>query len=230
MSPHIIVESVGLEYTLTTPVAVARYPARELYDATWRQLDQALSLSTTQELDDLPDPADAAAPRVFITSWVDYTHKYGTAYSLTDGTAGLYFNDSTTMVLSPDKRHFDYISNRKGNVYSRRHYGVASGSHPEELKRKAYLLEYFDDYMAKTLTRDVKWTFVDESRTRNMDFLVKYYRMKSAIVFKLSNQVLQVSLIRERGDAWERAGEMAPKRTDSVPCDCSSTFTTTQNC
>lgn len=40
---------------------------------------------------------------MFITSWVDYTHKYGTAYSLTDGSAGLYFNDSTTMVLSPDK-------------------------------------------------------------------------------------------------------------------------------
>lgn len=54
-------------------------------------------------IDSLPSEAAQRAPRVFITSWVDYTHKYGTAYSLTDGTAGLYFNDSTTMVLSPDK-------------------------------------------------------------------------------------------------------------------------------
>lgn len=88
-------------------------------------------------------------------------------------------------------RHFDYISNRKGNVYSRRHYNVKQ--HPEDLTRKAYLLEYFEDYMAKTLTRDVPWQFVDVDRTKNMDFLVKYYRMKNAIVFKMSNEVLQVS-------------------------------------
>ena len=64
--------------------------------------------------------------------------------------------------------------------------------HPEDLKRKTYLLEYFEDYMAKTLTRDVAWTFVDSARKRNMDFLVKYYRMKNAIVFKMSNDLLQV--------------------------------------
>lgn len=87
--------------------------------------------------------------------------------------------------------HFDYISNRQGNVYSRRHYAVKK--HPVELDRKSYLLEYFEDYMSKTLLRDVDWTFVDTARTRNMDFLVKYYRMKNAIVFKMSNDVLQVA-------------------------------------
>lgn len=80
----------------------ANYPARELYDATWRTLDNALSVSTTAALEALPNPSPQP-PRVFITSWVDYTHKYGTAYSLTDGSSGLYYNDSTTMVLSPDK-------------------------------------------------------------------------------------------------------------------------------
>ncbi|KAM0748225.1 Pkinase-domain-containing protein [Meredithblackwellia eburnea MCA 4105] len=166
-----------------------RYPARELYESTWRSLDAALTVATTADIDALPSPTPLVAPKVFITSWVDYTHKYGTAYSLTDGSAGLYFNDSTTMVLSPDKIHFDYISNRKGNVYSRRHY--TTSTRPTELERKAYLLEYFEDYMSKTLLRDVDWTFVDKERTRNMDFLVKYYRMKNAIVFKMSNDVLQ---------------------------------------
>ncbi|KAK4053369.1 Cell cycle serine/threonine-protein kinase cdc5/MSD2 [Microbotryomycetes sp. JL201] len=173
----------------TAEAISTRYPARELYEATWQTLDAALTIRTRDDLEALPIVANAEAPKVFITSWVDYTHKYGTAYSLTDGTAGLYFNDSTTMVLSPDKVHFDYISNRKGNVYSRRHY--TTQSHPEDLSRKSYLLEYFEDYMAKTLTRDVSWTFVDQERIKNMDFLVKYYRMKNAIVFKLSNQVLQ---------------------------------------
>ncbi|KAK4048367.1 Cell cycle serine/threonine-protein kinase cdc5/MSD2 [Microbotryomycetes sp. JL221] len=189
--------------TIVEPIST-RYPARELYETTWHCLDKALTLQTKQDLEALPVVEDAIGPKVFITSWVDYTHKYGTAYSLTDGTAGLYFNDSTTMILSPDKVHFDYISNRKGNVYSRRHYTTTT--HPEELSRKAYLLTYFEDYMATTLTRDVSWTFVDENRTKNMDFLVKYYRMKNAIVFKLSNEVLQFNfydhtkiLLTERG-------------------------------
>jgi hypothetical protein len=50
--------------------------------------------------------------------------------------------------------------------------------------------------MAKTLRRDVPWTFEDVGRTKNMDFLVKYYRMKNAIVFKMSNDVLQVSVTK----------------------------------
>ncbi|GAA5940026.1 CDC5/polo family serine/threonine-protein kinase [Sporobolomyces koalae] len=165
--------------------------SRTLYETTYRLFDSYLAANCPE---DLPQPSRVAeeaseAPRVFITSWVDYTHKYGTAYSLTDGTAGLYFNDSTTMVLSPDKEHFDYISQRKNNVYTRRHHNLTLI--PPELDRKAYLLRYFEDYMAKTLRRDVPWTFEDTDRKKNMDFLVKYYRMKNAIVFKMSNDVLQ---------------------------------------
>jgi len=43
--------------------------------------------------------------KVFIVSWVDYCNKYGMGYALTDGSVGVYFNDSTTCVLSPDKVH-----------------------------------------------------------------------------------------------------------------------------
>lgn len=42
--------------------------------------------------------------RVFIVSWVDYCNKYGMGYALTDGSVGVHFNDSTTLVLSPDKQ------------------------------------------------------------------------------------------------------------------------------
>ncbi|TNY19609.1 kinase-like domain-containing protein [Rhodotorula diobovata] len=177
--------------------ATTSHPSRSLYDTTWRALDAFLACSCAADVaaaeaavEAWPaDDGEDERPRVFITSWVDYTHKYGTAYSLTDGTAGLYFNDSTTMVLSPDKEHFDYISNRQSNIYTRRHHALSSV--PEALERKAYLLRYFEDYMAKTLRRDVSWTFDDVERRKNMEFLVKYYRMKSAIVFKMSNDVLQ---------------------------------------
>jgi cell cycle serine/threonine-protein kinase CDC5/MSD2 len=42
--------------------------------------------------------------RVFIVSWVDYCNKYGMGYALTDGSVGVHFNDSTTLILSPDKQ------------------------------------------------------------------------------------------------------------------------------
>lgn len=175
---------------LREPVTT-KVPSRELYDATWRTLDGALNVSSSAALDALPHPQPLESPRVFITSWVDYTHKYGTAYSLTDGTSGLYFNDSTTMILAPNKKNFDYISNRVGNVFVRRHH--TTEDHPAELERKAHLLRFFDDYMGKTLTRnlDADGLFAGEQKTKNMDFLVKYYRMKAAIVFKMSNDVLQ---------------------------------------
>ncbi|GAA6007712.1 hypothetical protein JCM10207_004850 [Rhodosporidiobolus poonsookiae] len=182
-----------------------------LYDTTRTLFDLFLSCSSSSDLArasasipalglafDVPED-EPAPPSVFLTSWVDYTHKYGTAYSLTDGTAGVYFNDSTTMVLSPNKEHFDYIQNRRANVYTRKNHAMSSlpSSAPsaaaggDDLERKAYLLRYFEDYMAKTLRRDLPWQWEDRGRTRNMDFLVKYYRMKNAIVFKLSNDVLQ---------------------------------------
>ncbi|KPV75147.1 uncharacterized protein RHOBADRAFT_53167 [Rhodotorula graminis WP1] len=172
------------------------HPSHSLYDTAWHTLDAFLGCSSAADvavaaasLDEREVDDEDGRPKVFITSWVDYTHKYGTAYSLTDGTAGLYFNDSTTMVLSPDKEHFDYIANRQSNIYTRRHHALSAV--PAALERKAYLLRYFEDYMAKTLTRDVEWTYDDVERTKNMEFLVKYYRMKSAIVFKMSNDVLQ---------------------------------------
>lgn len=79
-------------------------------------------------------------------------------------------------------------------MYSRRHYAIKN--HPKDLDRKAYLLEYFEDYMHTTLWRETEFTWVDGERERNMDFLVKLYRMKHAIMFKLSNDVLQVCLVR----------------------------------
>jgi hypothetical protein len=93
-------------------------------------------------------------------------------------------------------RNVDYISNRTGSVYQRRNY--ATESVPGDIERKFYLLKYFEAYMAKALEHQTDWTFVDVARTRNMEFLVKYYRMKNAIVFKLSNGVIQVRLLLPR--------------------------------
>lgn len=149
-----------------------------------------------------------AEERVFIASWVDYCNKYGMGYALTDGSVGVHFNDSTTLVLAADKqcvisliaqygvlirydRHFDYISSRRqGTVYVRKNYTVAD--YPEELKSKVYLLKHFETYIMGKLYGDYEYTFMDLQRTKCMHFVQKYLRMKHVIVFKLSHDVLQV--------------------------------------
>lgn len=47
--------------------------------------------------------AELPVERVFVASWVDYCNKYGMAYAFTDGSIGVHFNDTTTLVLSADK-------------------------------------------------------------------------------------------------------------------------------
>ncbi|KAG5730046.1 Cell cycle serine/threonine-protein kinase CDC5/MSD2 [Termitomyces sp. T112] len=138
------------------------------------------------------DDANLPLPdeRVFIVAWVDYCNKYGMGYALTDGSVGVHFNDSTTLVLSPDKHHFDYItSRRQGTVYVRKSHTV--DAYPEELKSKVYLLKHFEHYIMERLHGDYDYTFEDVDRVRGMEWVQKYLRMKHVIVFKLSHDVLQ---------------------------------------
>lgn len=39
---------------------------------------------------------------VFVKKWVDYSSKYGLGYLLSNGCTGIYFNDSSKMILHSD--------------------------------------------------------------------------------------------------------------------------------
>lgn len=65
-------------------------------------------------------------------------------------------------------------------------------AYPEELKSKVYLLKHFEHYIMERLHGDYDYTFEDVDRTRGMEWVQKYLRMKHVIVFKLSHDVLQV--------------------------------------
>ncbi|PPQ83030.1 hypothetical protein CVT26_012074 [Gymnopilus dilepis] len=138
----------------------------------------------------LSEPGALQEEKVFIVSWVDYCNKYGMGYALTDGSVGVHFNDSTTVVLSPDKVHFDYItSRRQGTIFVRKSYTVSV--YPDELKSKVYLLKHFERYIMDRLYGEYEYTFEDTKREKGMEWVQKYLRMKHVIVFKLSHDVLQ---------------------------------------
>lgn len=95
----------------------------------------------------------------------------------------------TRLTIFPS--HFDYIASRHGGAaYSRKNYNV--NEYAEELKSKVYLLKHFEKYIMERLYGDYSYTFEDIQRTKGMDFVQKYLRMKHVIVFKLSHDVLQV--------------------------------------
>lgn len=74
------------------------------FDAAAQTLTAAFDAMANGKLfRDLRADRDLPDPKVFIVSWVDYCNKYGMGYALTDGSVGVHFNDSTTIVLSPDK-------------------------------------------------------------------------------------------------------------------------------
>jgi len=54
-----------------------------------------------------------------------------------------------------------------------------------------YLLKHFEGYIMGKLYGDYEYTFLDSQRTKGMQFVQKYLRMKHVIVFKLSHDVLQ---------------------------------------
>ncbi|KDQ07292.1 hypothetical protein BOTBODRAFT_149264 [Botryobasidium botryosum FD-172 SS1] len=177
----------------TTSAGLNNGPALKVngFDAVSLTLAKAFDAKDQGKL--FRDPAldaNLVAPSVFIVSWVDYCHKYGMGYALTDGSVGVHFNDSTSLVLSADKHHVDYISSRRsGSVYVRKNYTLSE--YPEELKSKMYLLTHFEDYMMDHLYGEHGYTYEDLDRTHGMDFVQKYLRMKHIIVFKMSHDILQ---------------------------------------
>lgn len=80
-------------------------PRTSGFDAAARTLTLAFDAKAVGKV--FRDPRqDACLPdeRVFIVSWVDYCNKYGMGYALTDGSVGVHFNDSTTLILAADKQ------------------------------------------------------------------------------------------------------------------------------
>ncbi|KAG9289776.1 hypothetical protein G9A89_015356 [Geosiphon pyriformis] len=125
------------------------------------------------------------SPPVFISKWMDYSHKFGLGYELTDGSIGLHLNDNTTLILSPDDLHFEYISNCvKRLTHTLDHY-------PSALAKKVNLLKNFKVTLAKPMFKSYGYSFVDKGRTHNMEFITNFKKTPHGILFRLSNRVVQ---------------------------------------
>ena len=46
---------------------------------------------------------------VWVSKWVDYSEKYGLGYLLSNNACGVYFNDSSRIILEPDSLCVDHF-------------------------------------------------------------------------------------------------------------------------
>lgn len=82
----------------------------------------------------------------WVKSWVDYSSKYGLGYLLSNGSSGVFFNDSTKIVLEPQGNYFEYMERRptdRQDVMS----SYTFQDYPKELQKKITLLQHFRSYL-----------------------------------------------------------------------------------
>ena len=132
--------------------------------------------------------------KVLISKWVDYSSKYGIGYKLSDGCYGVLFNDSTKMLLNSNCFDFMYIRREDsgGNEPLKSltsHYDF--NNYPSSMKKKVILLQHFKSYL-DGVKFEVTKTAQYPKNEYNGVFLKKWRRAKKAILFRLSNKVIQV--------------------------------------
>jgi polo-like kinase 1 len=142
----------------------------------------------------IPKPVSesVAATSTWISKWVDYSNKYGLGYQLSDGSVGVLFNDSTKMVLSADQSKIESIErSAAGHVVTH----LTLTDFPATLTKKVTLLKYFQSYMNKNLLNGGNGspTPADTSKRDDMMHVKKWIRTSQAIVFRLSQGVIQIN-------------------------------------
>lgn len=130
----------------------------------------AQSSSNQQQLDS-KDPT----AKVWVVRYVDYTSKYGLGFLFNTGSAGVYFNDSTKIVLSPDGKVFQYIERRRrdssfGSEHSTQKHLI--DSYPPELQKKVTLLKHFRNYLIEQEKNSVAKDNANKGNPNGMEDIV----------------------------------------------------------
>jgi len=127
---------------------------------------------------------------VWVKKWVDYSSKYGLGYILSNGMTGVFFNDSTKILLDNKTGSFEYMERKSAdkqdvvNTYTLTDY-------PKELQKKVTLLQHFKSY----LDGDAKDATATEEEGGKLPsiYVKKWMKTRHAIMFRLSNKIVQVN-------------------------------------
>jgi len=131
--------------------------------------------------------------------WMDYTCKYGVGYMLSDGSCGVYFNDSTKIVQPSHGQSFEYITRRQYDVPEAKSCYTFT-NYPQDLHKKATLLKHFNYYMHSSEKKEgviCGKSSIQGSHDREstQPYVKKWMRSRHAILFQLNNKLVQVHFL-----------------------------------
>lgn len=138
-------------------------------------------------------------PDVWVKKWVDYSSKYGLGYLLSSKATGVFFNDSTKIILDAGGYHFDYYERRASD---KKDIGKAHRlvDYPKELQKKVTLLQHFRSYLEgaekerqeeeERKQRELGNYDMPERHNEGIVYVKKWMRTRHAIMFRLSNKIV----------------------------------------
>lgn len=102
----------------------------------------------TYEKDNPRTLNDQFQNKCLVLNWVDYSNKYGIGYLLNNGYYGVFFNDSTKMLMKEEDL-FYYIEKNRSESEQLMPYSI--NNCPLELNKKAVLMKHFVSYLNENL-------------------------------------------------------------------------------
>ena len=182
--------------------------------------DKSKYLRSMNQGDLDPELIEIIKHDIHVLDYVDYSSKYGVGYLLSNHTFGVFFNDSTKIIYDPIVVHnkfssskqlgyssehayenvdaplhgtIEYINKNSGTAdRNEKKYGIKD--YPPQLKKKVTLLQHFKGYLENNIhsKKHLFQQFNEEDMAERSIVVKKWMRTKHAIIFRLSNKVVQV--------------------------------------
>ncbi|KAI8067576.1 kinase-like domain-containing protein [Gongronella butleri] len=177
-------------------------PVTHFFSGTDRKLVERVALALARGLDRISlhkktlkgtpiDPPTWTPANVYINKWIDFTSRYGMGYNTSDGTHAVLFNDATTL-MTYDRQAYQFITH--GTDTTIEEHDINSTDLSRIMKKRSSLLDKFIEYMREKLTSLIDFGHDSPSGV----YLAKYMVLDRAIVFRLSNDVIQFNFFGPR--------------------------------
>lgn len=130
---------------------------------------------------------------VTVVKWIDYSHKYGIAYLLSNGSIGVLYNDETKIIYNPffDKMH--YFNGLDMLIFSHDSFSTKPvDEYNNEMRKKVKILSYLKKMLK---TNEVKYSLTCKRESPNNDtviYLKKWSKVDDRLVFKLNSKLMQI--------------------------------------
>ena len=140
--------------------------------------------------------AGGSGPDIWVKKWIDYSSKYGLGYVLSNGHVGVYFNDSTKIIYKPMGLNFIYVERKPSERVEIITTHLLSEEFQNDLNKKVILLQHCKSYLLEESKNAVQEKRESENiDEKNYVYVKKWMRTKHAILFRLSNKIVQVCFL-----------------------------------